>query len=300
MVLIAGLVLARARVGSVRGKTVRLYALANEARGVFAGTDVWLDGQKIGVVTNIGFRGVTTDTLERLVLELQVKAKHRDHIRENSHVAIRSGGRLIGAPVIHISSGTTDSPVLAEGDTLHPAMQSDMETLTSELALAARDVKPIIENVKQIGALMSRSRERMTGARTDRGEVAISAVGRDARAFGERALSGQGTLGRLVRGDSGLMQRAEGLVARADSFANELENGNGNFARFRSDTLLVRHLASMRNELSIVRARLASADGTAGRVLHDSALVRQMQRREELLRQLIEDIKRDPGRYVAF
>jgi hypothetical protein len=56
----------------------------------------------------------------------------------------------------------------------------------------------------------------------------------------------------------------------------------------------------MRDELSIVRVRMQSADGTLGRLSRDSALTWQMTRRERALEELMTDIKKHPSRYLSF
>ena len=55
VIMVALGVLVFAGVGKLRGETMRLYVLADQARGLMGGSEVWLAGQKIGVVEEIGF-----------------------------------------------------------------------------------------------------------------------------------------------------------------------------------------------------------------------------------------------------
>ena len=293
------LVLMRARVGMLRGEKYRLYALSNEARGVLAGTEVWIDGKKAGSVTDIRFRPPSADTSERIVLVLEVLEEHRQLIRRDSRVMIRSGGRLISSPVIYITAGSVSLPALADRDTLHPGRQSDIETLTSDLALAARQAAPVFRDLKLLGAMFGRSRERLREVRTDAGEPAITAVGRGVKQLSRSASRG-GTLSALMK-DSLLFDRANGAIARVDSVMLQIKRPDGTIGRFTgSDSALTRELSSLRNEMSILRARIQAAEGTLGRWGRDSAITWQMQRRERALEDLIKDIKKDPARYIAF
>ncbi len=49
-----------------------------------------------------------------------------------------------------------------------------------------------------------------------------------------------------------------------------------------------------------IRALLAEARGTAGRLTRDSALVQQLRRVERELGGVMSDFKRDPARFIAF
>jgi len=46
-------IIAFARVGSLRGDTYTAYIVADQANGIFKGTEVWLQGQKVGVVKGV-------------------------------------------------------------------------------------------------------------------------------------------------------------------------------------------------------------------------------------------------------
>ena len=299
LVALTAMVLMRARVGELRGETYRLYALSNEARGVLRGTEVWLDGKKVGLVRDIRFRPPTTDTSERILLVLSVLEEMQPLIRKNSRVNIRSGGRLISSPVIYITTGTEDAPMLAERDTLHPGRQSDMETLTSDFAMAARQAAPVIRDIRQLSGMLSRSRERMKSVRTDQGEPAIRAVGRDVKQLSRSASRG-GTFSAVLKDDSLLFDRARQAMTRADSVLALTKRSDGTLGRFGGDSALQRSLKSMRDELSIVRVRMQSAEGTMGRLSRDSALTWQMMRRERALEDLMTDIRKHPSRYLSF
>src|SRR5690554_5748541 len=108
-------ILAYGRIGALRGETYDIYIETNEARGILENSDVWLAGKRVGVVDNIAFQPVTTDTSKRIRLTLKVLRKYQDLIRNDSYAQIRSGGRLLGEPVVYITMGTETAPVLAPG-----------------------------------------------------------------------------------------------------------------------------------------------------------------------------------------
>jgi hypothetical protein len=54
----------------------------------------------------------------------------------------------------------------------------------------------------------------------------------------------------------------------------------------------------VQNEVSIVRALVAEARGTAGRLMFDQAIPRQLEQVERELGTLLEDVRRNPQRYL--
>ncbi len=289
-----------ARVGALRGDTYRLFTYTDEARGILKGSDVWLAGQKVGSVAGIEFRPVEADTSRRIRLTLDILREHGDHFRGDSYAQIRSGGNLIGSPVVYVVPGTPAAPPLTAGSLIPSRGQLDSETLTSEFAIASRQFPEIIANVRTINAEMRGVRAALGGTGSDAPAVAVHVVGGRVLGLGKRALSGSGTIGSFVNDEDRVFERAQRAISRADSLRQLLDTGRGTFVRLRGDTTLLRTLADARNEVSIVRALLAEPGGSAGRFLRDSAIVRQLGRIERELGLTMEDFKRDPARYIAF
>lgn len=292
-------VLVFARVGALHGDTVHLYAVTDQARGVGRGTEVWLGGVKVGVVDDIRFRPVDADTASRLLLELQVLEKYLPYMRRNSHMQIRSGGTLLGAPVVFVSGGTSAAPPVAALDTLRILPQQDPEGLTSGYAQASREFPAITANVKVLVAQL-RGTAGTVGAilNLDDGDDQVASLRQRAGALGRHAASSQGTLGLAFGGD--VAARARQALARADSLRTIVASDTLRLGRWWRDTTLLQSLDDARTEVAITRALLAEPRGTAGRVLRDSAIVRQLARSQGELDAVIADLKARPLRYWPF
>jgi phospholipid/cholesterol/gamma-HCH transport system substrate-binding protein len=292
-------VLVFARVGALHGDTVHLYAATSQARGVARGTEVWLDGVKVGVVRDIRFRPVNADTANRLLLDLEVLERYLPYVRRDSHTQIRSGGTLLGAPVVFVSGGTSRAPPVGERDTLRAMPPQDPEGLTSRFAQASSEFPTIMANVRILGAQL-RGTSGTAGAllNLDEDDDQRALLRRRAGALGRRAGSGQGTLGLAFGGDP--VARAHRAVARADSLRALVASDTVALARWWRDTTLLRSMDDARTEMAIARALLAEPRGTAGRVLGDSAIVRQLARSQHELDAIIADLKARPLRYWPF
>lgn len=299
--LIAALVIAVlvfARVGRIHGDTYRLHILTDAARGVIKGTEVWLAGQKVGLVTEIRFAPPGRDTLARLAIELELREEVRDLIREDSFGQIRSGGSLIGAPVVYITPGSTATPALSGGDTIAAKPQVDTEGLTSAVAMAGRELPIVIREAKQVREDMRRATSRLTELQDD-GGVSVSVVGSRAAGITRRATSGAGTVPRFQR-DRSLMARVSSAMQSVDTIRTLLASEVTSYGRFKRDSTLMREIASVRDEMSILRGLIDQSRGTAGRIANDKAVTDALASAERELARTIEDIKRDPLRYVQF
>ena len=291
-------VLVFARLGRLRGDTYRVRMLTDAARGVIKGTDVWLAGQKVGLVASIDFASPARDTMSRLVLELELVDDVRDLIRRDSHAQIRSGGSLIGAPVVYLSVGTAGTPRLEPGDTVPAKPQVDTEGLTSAVAMAGKQIPQLIRDVRRVGDELHSATARLSELQ-DNGGVSLDVVGARAAGISRRATRGDGVLPRLMR-ERTIAERVSNVMRSADSVRALLASDANMLGRFRRDSTLVREVASVRDEMSILRALIGQSRGTAGRLANDRAVTAALASAEKEMTRTIEDLKRDPLRYVRF
>ena len=288
-----------AQVGALHGDTVRVYAATDQARGLLKGSDVWLAGQKVGVVADIRFQPVTTDVGQRLVLELELLEKYLPQLRDDSYAQIRTGGSLIGAQVVYLTTGTPTASAIVSGDTLRAKPQSDTEGVASQIAGASRQFPAIINNVKLLNAQLDGARGTLGAFGAEEGVQQIGRLGVRAADLTGRALSGQGTIGLAMRRPDHIT-RARSAMARADSIRLLLASQSSTYGRLRRDSTLIREISSVRDEVSIVKALLTDTRGTVGRVRADSAIVRQLGLLEREFSSLKRDITRDPLRFIGF
>ena len=288
-----------AQVGALRGDTVRVFAATDQARGLLKGSDVWLAGQKVGVVADISFRSVDVDVSERLLIELELLEEYLTQLRADSYAQIRTGGSLIGAQVVYLTTGTEGFSEVGAGDTLRAEPQGDAETVASQLAGASKQFPAIINNVKLLSSQLESARGTLGAFGAEEGVQRIGRLGDRAADLSGRAFRGDGTIGLVLRRDDHLA-RARSAMARADSVLHLLDSQSTTYGRLRRDSSLIREIGSVQNEISIVRSMLSEPRGTAGRARADSAIVRQLGLLEREFGTLKRDITRDPLRFIAF
>jgi ABC-type transporter Mla subunit MlaD len=293
-------VLVFARVGRLHGSTFRLYALTGEARGVIRGSEVWLGGQKVGAVKDIQFMPAGRPVSERVLISMDVLSSAKQGIRNNSTAQVRSGGTLISSPVVYLTIGTTSAAVVASGDTIRTLPQSDLETMTSQFAIASREFPAIISNVKLLNNQLHSVHGTLGAMGIEHGGVELVRTRRQAMQIVAKLTSPSGTIGSALAPESGLADRARRVMARADSVRALVASQNTSLGRFRRDSTLLREVADIRNELDIIRARLASPRGTLGRAQADSALFAAIAGAQREMTLIMADVHRRPLRYIHF
>jgi hypothetical protein len=145
---------------------------------------------------------------------------------------------------------------------------------------------------------MRRATSRLAELQDD-GGVSLSVVGSRAAGITRRATRGGGVVPLLMR-DSMVMARVSRAMQSVDTIRTLLASEATSYGRFKRDSSLVREIASVRDEMSILRGLIAQSRGTAGRMANDAAVTAALASAERELGRTIEDIKRDPLRYVRF
>jgi phospholipid/cholesterol/gamma-HCH transport system substrate-binding protein len=286
------------RVGTLHGEKFHLVVTTDAARGLIRGSEVWLDGQRVGNVVGVDFRPATASVKERLVLKLEVLERAHSLIRKNSRVQIRAGTSVIGEQVVSIESGTLSATLVADGDTLRATEQTDVEGMSSDAALASREFPAIISNVKLLGTQLDATQEALGALIGDDSKVGAF------RLRASRVMSGlsgaNGSIGKALGAREAVMQRVQRARAQVDSVRALLASSDHSLGRFRRDSSLVREVTRLRGELAEIQRLSMSPDGTIGRLRTDSALVRGIHRDFALLDSLVADMKKRPLRYIAF
>jgi phospholipid/cholesterol/gamma-HCH transport system substrate-binding protein len=293
-------VLVFARVGTLHGSTFRLFALAGEARGLIRGSEVWLSGQKVGVVKGVAFLPPNEAVKSRLIIMMDILSSAREEIRLNSTAQIRAGGTLIGTPVVYLSIGSSVARAVKAGDTLHALPQSDFETISSQLAIASRQFPEIIDNIKLLDSQLNSVHGTLGAFGIEHGGVELTRARLQSVRFAGSLTRPTGTIGLALNSRPALAERAQRLMARADSVRALLASDKTSYGRFRRDSALVREVADIRNEVDIVRARMASPNGTLGRARADSALFDALAGVQREMTLIMADMHRRPLRYIHF
>ncbi|HEX7980358.1 MAG TPA: MlaD family protein [Gemmatimonadaceae bacterium] len=301
LVAIAAGTLKYARVGALHGDRIRLYARAGAARGILKGSEVWLLGQKVGLVTDIRFEPPSeSDTTSRLLVAMEVQQQYAEAIRRDAVAQMRPGGSMIGAVVVYLSSGSASAPAIRDGDTIRTTPQADIEGATARFGAAGKELPAIFENVRALRAELQATEGTAGALLHEEGAATaqLRTTGEQLARLRTHAGATRGSVRRFM--DGTLTARASRVLARADSVRALLASPNGSLGRLRKDSTLATEVADIQKELTRVRASLTESQGTAGRVLHDSAVFSALADVQREMGLLVADMKKHPLRYNPF
>ncbi len=218
-------------------------------------------------------------------------------MRRDSYAQIRTGANLIGTPVVYISPGTTASPGLREGDTIRARPKAAIADLTEDIGGIGPEFTSLGAATKELANKIDRPVGTLGNAKAY-GFEDFPDIKAGISSLNERGTRGSGTLANWNR--TKLFARASGTMAAADSIRTLVSSKKGNLGRFRRDTTLVTKAKHVLAEVDTLRALIKSPVGTIAAVHSDSVLARQLDRQHILLRELINDIKNNPMRYIQF
>jgi hypothetical protein len=283
-----------ARTGVLRGDQFRLYVAVPDASNLLKGSQVWLNGQRIGTVTSIGFGPPTLPPDVRVIIGTDILESMREHIRLDSRVKLRSGGTIIGEPVVYIGSGTPAMRAVVPGDTIRGAGKSDFEIAASRVTESLEDVPATIADAKTIMARAKATGSRMSGIMSaDRGHGSFT---EQAGALMDKVSRGRGS-GRRIMSDTEIRSAMTRSMARVDSLRTLFASRKNELGRFRRDTSILVTVGELREEVAQLRALASSPEGTVGRMRADSSLRRGLDSAFVELTALFTDIRKNPLRY---
>jgi len=298
IVLLTAATLKYARIGRLSGPTVHYFTAFSNARNVMGGTEVWINGTKVGRVSKVHFAAPSIDTARRVVVEIEVLRKYREQIRENSSVSLGTGARLMGPTVIYITSGTPAARVVAANDTIRTSVGGDVQALTASFGDVTKELPALMANVKVLTTALTSTEGAVAALTSSDAPKRLETLVDNASRLADRATAASSSLGRAM--DGGLVARAKTAAAQADSLRTLIASNQGSLGRFRRDSTLLRSVAEVRDELAITSKLLASPSGTLGRFAQDSIIAVQMTEMSKQMTELFNDIKRRPFRYIAF
>jgi hypothetical protein len=281
-----------ARAGTLHGRKVTLYVLADDATGVLPGTEVWLAGKHSGTVKEVAFRSPSGDTVDRLIITTEFLANDLSHVRRDSWAQIEAGGSFLGAPVVYVAPGSVAFPGLRDGDTIRSRPKPRVLDVAGQVIKVGPEFRGLMTEVETLSKKMS-SPVGTIGAYRARGMPALGEAADRASRIGGKlggVGGGRGTVGLGMGGSLG--ERASRVMAAVDSVMALMSSDKGSIGRFRRDTTLMTKAGGILAELDSLRARSKFAS--------DSSLSIQLARRRALMDSLMKDIRANPLRYITY
>ena len=285
--------------GNVFGERYRLVTLVRSASGLVPGAAVQLAGQTVGQVDDIRFipPSERSERRESVAIWLAINVNVQDQIRSDSRAQVRTHGHL-GDRLIDIRPGSSDSPVLQPGATVLSAAALDYDALLAEGAEAVGDLTDVARNLSSLTRGLLEGQGTLGQLVVDE-ELYLRLVGLAGSldTLAASAADPDGALMRVLTDDT-LYTAMRSTVASFDTLTRAVVEGEGTLGQLvRSDSLYLELTGTVVRADSLLSG-LLSGEGSAGRMFTDEELYEELLRTLVELNGMLEDVRRDPSRYV--
>jgi phospholipid/cholesterol/gamma-HCH transport system substrate-binding protein len=260
------------------------YAVYDNVEGLKPSTAITINGFQVGKVKSITFKG---DGSAKLLVTLMIDNDFQ--FSKNSTAQIHDLG-LIGGKGVEIIPIFDGAPVAASGDYLKTNVKAGItELVNKRLTPLQEKIEAVMVNVDSlltnVNVLFDEdTKNNITGSIKDL-SATISNFKEASSSVNSLIASNDDKLGRTI--------------------AN-FENTSANFSKL-SDSLakidLSRTIEDFQNTITRVDNLLANVEngnGSIGKLLKDESLYNNLEGASQQLKQLLEDIKLNPKRYVHF
>jgi len=264
--------------------------------GLQTGAPVRLNGVRVGSVSRVDFAQGVDNPQIKVTLEILTKVQNR--IRANSVAYIGTLG-LLGDKFVSISMGTSDQPVLKNGDFLIGTDPIDVEKLIDESVGTFNEIQSAAAILKDISE------------KINNGQGTIGLLVNDPtlyknlnesltfiRDLGEQLTSSEGLLAEILR-DTTMYDELYLFLKNANILADSLVNGSGTAAKLVQDPQIYDEILTNLQQLKNITTKLDNGEGTAGQLLTNEKLYDDLVRVATELDSLIQDIRENPNRYVT-
>jgi phospholipid/cholesterol/gamma-HCH transport system substrate-binding protein len=306
------------------------------ANGMNSGTDVLMDGVRVGSVADIR---ITNDVDPERAVAVDLNIDERYPIRSDAIVTIGSTG-LLGDATIEIARAGSDGDVIPPGGEILGSSGGDIRAIIAGTNDVIANLEVLSEQVQVIAGRIERGEGTLgrfltddsifenVNAVTEEANLLVrdartgdGTVGRflsDDELF-ERAVGivdnaedivttvedmvnrvdqGQGTVGRLIN-DPALYDRMENLVAQMEGIFEGIENGEGTLGQILTDESLFNNMNDAVEGVSVMVSNISDSEGTAGKLINDPTLYDNFNQTVSEVMKLMYDFRQDPGRFLT-
>jgi phospholipid/cholesterol/gamma-HCH transport system substrate-binding protein len=327
LVVIASLVILAVTIlyiGSTGGTpwaaTYHVKALMSDVNGLKAGAPVRVGGVEVGTVTEVDFAPEGSGMVE---VDMRLDRRVRSRVTTQSAVTLGALG-LLGEKAVDITPSTKGVPI-EDGGLLAGVAEDPFKGLLSDASDSTTHLKRVLARMDAgegtIGKALRdeelysrmvdvslRLQQVMNKLESPSGplgrlvndqemsrQLASSVRGIDSVV--SRIEEGKGNLGILSK-DEELARDLKSLTRSMNDIAGQLQRGEGSAGKLLKDDALYRRIDGLSTRLDALVTKVEKGEGTAGRIVQDPALYENLNASAKGLRGLIDDIRKDPRKYL--
>ncbi len=286
--------------------------------GLKTGAPVRVAGVEVGSVTGLAFVG------DRVEVVMEISRDMQSRVTSTSAASLGSIS-LLGEAAIDITASSQGTPVPEWGYVPSGPAAGTLAEVTTQAAEGIGELTGLLQDIRSgrgtIGRLItdeglySQMNEVLAAAENvvrdvSEGQGTLGRLASDPaaaealekslqnfEAVTARLRAGEGSLGKLLNDDA-LAKTLTSTTTNLDSITGQISRGEGTAGALIRERELYDRLNSMSERLDNVMTGLEQGEGTAGQLLQDRQLYENMNGAIGELRQLVQDIRADPRRFL--
>jgi phospholipid/cholesterol/gamma-HCH transport system substrate-binding protein len=266
------------------------YAVYENIGGLQVGSPVLVNGYKVGMVSNID---LLTEQNQNLLVTISLD-KEFDMAKNTVCKIVNQD--LMGTKGIALILGDTDELVRG-GDTLISGIEGSLQDEVNAQILPLKNkAEELIGSIDSVMMIVTAVLNKDT---RDNLRNSLSSLDKTFELMSQT----------MVKVDSMVDindDRIAKVVKNLESITSNLESSNGeiktiltNFATL-SDSLVKANIATVLQNVSDITAKINNGEGSIGLFLKDDKIYANFEKSTRELASLLEDIKKNPSRYVNF
>jgi phospholipid/cholesterol/gamma-HCH transport system substrate-binding protein len=304
-----------------RGFAWQRYSLKtrfDDVAGLAKGSPVRVAGVEVGSVKDVQFAGAQVD------VSFDVREDLRSKITDKS-VAKLGSVSLLGESAVDITPATSGTPIPDNGYVPTGKAAGSLSELSAQAGQGIEQLTGLIGDVRQgkgtVGKLMTDealyrelnqfvatagtlTRELQQGRGTlgrllkdPKAAQSFEASMKNVEEMTRRINAGEGSIGQLLKDDA-FAQSLNGATSSLKELTDRMNRGEGTAGKLMTDPELFNRLNSVSDRFNQLIAKLNEGEGTMGRLLKDQQLYENMNGAVADFRGLLEQIKKEPKKYL--
>jgi phospholipid/cholesterol/gamma-HCH transport system substrate-binding protein len=290
----------------------------NNVAGLAKGSPVRVAGVEVGSVKEVTFAGAQVDVL------FDIREDLRSRITDKS-VATLGAVSLLGESAVDITPATSGTPIPDQGYVPTGRAASSLSDITAQAGQGIDELTGLIGDVRKgkgtIGKLITDeqlyaelnqfvatagtlTRELQQGRGTlgrllkdPKAAQSLEASMKNVEEMTRRINAGEGSIGRLMKDDA-FAQSLNGATSGLKELTERLNRGEGTAGKLVTDPALFNRLNSVTDRFDQLVSKLNEGEGTMGLLLKDRQLYENMNGAVSEFRALLEQIKKEPKKYL--
>ena len=286
--------------------------------GLKPGAPVRVAGVEVGSVTDVAFVG------DRVEVVMEISRDMQSRVTSTSSASLGSIS-LLGEAAVDITASSQGTPVPEWGYVPSGRAAGSLAEVTTQAAEGIEELTGLLRDIRsgrgtvgrlvtddslyaQMNAVVAAVEQVVLNVSEGHGTLgrlandpaaaqALEASLQNLEAVTARMRAGEGSLGKLLNDDT-LAKTLTSTTTNLDTITGQISRGEGTAGMLISERELYDRLNSMSERLDKVMMGLQQGEGTAGRLLQDRQLYDNMNGAIAELRQLVQDIRADPRKFL--